>query len=318
MIPLVRPNFPDFFMNRWRDSTRRSGQFSNFGPLWHQAADVLTKMHGRKAFPCSSGTDAVALGLAAMGEDRVTNYEAFTFEATGIAARRLGAAMPIGTNTYGGATCVRTMPYGRFRASWSTQRYLVVDAAGGFGTTSSAFCTVPEDAAIAVSFHATKGFPIGEGGCLFLPLRAHEKHAYVMAAMNFGFDSNRNVVTSYATNAKLDELHCALLLAQLERGSVFRERSRRIREHSGVISEECPERLNTLPYTPGAWQSLVVVDAKNPDEVVSDLTEAGFTARRLYWPNYNRQLLTDSERNLVALPSDMSDSELEKLIEVLQ
>ncbi len=318
MIPLVRPDFPDFFMNRWREATSRSNQYSNFGPLWHEAADKLTAMHGRQAFPCSSGTEAVALGLAAMRAG-VVRYEAFTFQATRLAAQRFTVDRPLATGSKA-ADCdvaIRTLPFGSYRAEWGEQNALLIDAAGGYRHHSTVFQDMPTDAAIAVSFHATKNYPIGEGGCLFLPLGAYEDHKRAMAAMNFGFYEGE-LHSGYASNGKLDELRCAVLLAQLERRNVFDARAMRIAEHSAVLEGECPS-LGALGYVPSTYtQSLVVVSSDEPDELVEDCLAAGYASKRLYQPNPDNRLLTEEERAMVVLPSDMTDSELERLIEVLQ
>lgn len=320
-VPLVRPSLPDqaTWLPKWQHATKLSGQFSNFGPMWHEVSARLSSMTGRIALPCSSGTEAVALGIVATAADTVA-YEAFTFEATGIAARRIDRHPTVlRTNAPAEEECVvRTVPFGLHRTFRPEvgQTALVIDAAGAFDGTLD---TYPTDAVIACSFHATKNFPIGEGGCVFLPANCTWAVNTVKRAMNFGIDpATRELggLYQYRSNAKLDELHCAMLLSQLDRVTYFRERSLRIRMHSQRLAEAIPGAW--LPYDPGRAQSLVVVVHRTPAELCETLERAGFIARPVYMPNRHESLLRYEESHLVAFPSDMTDAELEALIEVAQ
>jgi dTDP-4-amino-4,6-dideoxygalactose transaminase len=178
--------------------------------------------------------------------------------------------------------------------------------------------TYPVDAFVCVSFHATKNFPIGEGGAVLLPRHATWARDQVMAAMNFGFDygsppNDRRVVPGFATNAKMDELHAALLLAQLGQVEWFADRSARIANASVDITARCPSLLR-LPYTPGSAQSLVVVAHREPARLVDGLAARGFIARRVYHPFIAEDLLTYEEARMVALPSDCNGLEMMRLV----
>jgi dTDP-4-amino-4,6-dideoxygalactose transaminase len=316
MVPLVRPSIPH--PSEWAaqfEPACATGQFSNFGPVWEQVSDRLTEMTGRVALPCASGTAAVALGILAASKQYV-EYEAFTFQATALAAKsvnRHAAGVRTGLQSEEDGCMVRTVPFGSHREFGYEAGHLVIDAAGAFGP--DAFRAYPQDAIIACSFHATKNFPIGEGGCVFLPKYDEYRAKTLRAAMNFGLDEHRNPMTlEFATNAKLDELHCALLMHQLDRESFFAERSERIGDQSWLLSKQITGAW--LPYKLGRWQSLVVVAHKDPDALVAKLAEGGFTARRMYYPYVKPHLLSYDEASLVALPSDMTNDELSKLVEV--
>lgn len=309
----------DKALARWRKSTEESGQFSNFGPLWKEAGNRLGAMTNMYAFPCSNGTEAVALAIVAMRAQKGVRYfdvEAFTFEATFAAAERFGASFRsvIRSNEKptDGHGMVRTLPFGCKRRFAGSTETTVLDAAGAFGL-ENAF---PAGFAgpIAVSFHATKNFPIGEGGCVFVPPTWAIAQEAVMQVMNFGFNGERKRVdrTRYATNAKLDELHCAILLGQLDRPDYFRKRSERIRQQSHMIQNAMTGM--SVPYERGAWQSLLVMQHSDPDGLIRYLWSAGFVARRVYCPNPYEELLLPTERDLVALPSDMTMHELESFV----
>jgi dTDP-4-amino-4,6-dideoxygalactose transaminase len=313
MIPLVRPSFPpiESWAPRWKAATDKTGQYSNYGQLWHEAAEKLRQMTGMQAFPCSSGTEAVGLAIQAAKSARDVrrfDVEAFTFEATHVAAERFNGFDRIIRSDKQSPWAVRTIPFGCGR---TLQSECIVDAAGGFGPgVASLSCP------IAVSFHATKNFPIGEGGCVFLP-QTWALSDEMVAAMNFGFDMDRkrDPHVEHVGNGKLDELRCAVLLAQLERVDYFKARSARIREHSRLLQHKINQ--TEPPYPLGAWQSLVVVQVADAAGVADDLATEGFVARPVYSPNRFPELLLPAERNLLALPSDMTAAELERLAEVL-
>jgi len=327
LIPLVRPSFPavSTFSDRWEAATKKTGVFSNFGELWHSAQLRLSELTGRFAIPVSTGTHAVTLAIAAaeatFGEAATVAFEAFTFQATALAARRIdpGAAKArtgFDNEALQRDIVVRTIPFGmrRYIEKKKNEGVLVIDAAGAFHP--DAIKQYPAEAYVAVSFHATKNFPIGEGGCVFLPRGASYAARTIMAAMNFGFDDRRNVLPGYATNAKLDELRCALLLAQLDRAEHFAARSARIRE---TVKAVCAASGGTAwaPYELGVAQSLAVVAHRDPAQLVETLFENGFVARRVFHPHLSEHLLTYDEQRLVAIPSDCTDVEIEQMARVI-
>jgi len=300
-------------LGRWHRATDKSGQYSNFGTLWHQASAQIAMMHNRAAFVCSSGTDAVRLAVFAAQQEHGfedCKYEPFTFEGTVLA---IESVIPVDDTAWVyDLPVVETIPFGCAKFI-SRSRTVVVDAAGAFGG-PGAFDNIPDDVAIAVSFHATKNFPIGEGGCVLLP--KEWQALSTIQAMNFGFDDNRVPrANGWATNAKIDELRCAVLLEQLDRIPYFQVRSARIREHSNVIQGAVGGRLG---YVPGDWQSLVVVSHQNPAEFVYHMGNQGIVARRVYMPSRHEDLLTEQQKRFVALPSDMTDNELDCVVETIK
>jgi dTDP-4-amino-4,6-dideoxygalactose transaminase len=66
---------------------------------------------------------------------------------------------------------------------------------------------------VAISFHATKSFGVGEGGCVVTT--DQELGVRVTQALNFGFYGSRSC-RSASTNGKLSEYHAAVGLAELD------------------------------------------------------------------------------------------------------
>jgi dTDP-4-amino-4,6-dideoxygalactose transaminase len=327
-IPLVRPSLPDprTFIPIWQEETERTGQYSNFGGLWEAAAYQLSELTGRRAIPVSSGTEAITLATyASMVHHDFwdVTVEAFTFEAGRIAAERLGGVAEhiATTDTRTNKTVVvRTVPFGMHRAFTGRQfdgEATVVDAAGAFGP--SMLANVRYNQPVAVSFHATKNFPIGEGGAVLLPKDWGVEADLIKRASNFGFNHARERYGSYATNAKLDELRCAMLLAQLERVEHFKARSQRIRRHTLRLIERCSDVPGiTAPYQLGAWQSLVVIGCNDAATLSARLADRGIASRRVFQPSPREDLLTPDQRNLLALPSDATDDELEHVAAAIE
>lgn len=316
MVPLVRPHLPktDDWLQEWLDATNDTGQYSNFGAMWKLAAQHLSDITGRIALPCSNGTEAVALAIMAADMPNVL-YEAFTFQATELAAKRCNrhaVAIRTGQSSELDDCVVRTVPFGVQRDFGPEAGQLVIDAAGAFGP--GAFDTYPEDAIIACSFHATKNFPIGEGGCVFLPAGWDRQARMVRAAMNFGLDEQRNYLRFLpAGNGKMDEMHAAMLVAQLRNEAYFLNRSKRIGHDSQLAVRTI--KGARLPYTPGKWQSLVVIQHPEPTALVAKLGAAGYIARQVYHPFIKPDLMTYEQARLVALPSDCTTEEFWGMLE---
>lgn len=90
---------------------------------------------------------------------------------------------------------------------------VVIDGAASFDTVArnpSAYLgTLP----VAISFHATKSFATGEGGCVICSDQAALAH--IIRSLNFGFYGERNC-RSPSTNGKMSEYHAAVGLAELD------------------------------------------------------------------------------------------------------
>ena len=86
---------------------------------------------------------------------------------------------------------------------------VVIDGAASFAGPQK-FGAIP----IAISFHATKGFGIGEGGAVICS--DAELIARTWQALNFGFEGGNREARTPSTNGKLSEYHAAVGLAQFD------------------------------------------------------------------------------------------------------
>jgi DegT/DnrJ/EryC1/StrS aminotransferase family len=289
MIRLVCPTMPDLAdVARYFRDSQEAGQYSNFGPCWHHAAARIEAMTGMLALPCSSGTMAVALAWAAKSNGELfASYSPFTFEGTRAALIMVeGGGMS--SEEWNGTESVVTYPFG-YKVPFYAG-VVVVDAAGGFCSTIgdvNKHCEDDDTVAIAVSFHATKWFPIGEGGCVLFDKRDRESYDRCRRMMNFGMDGVRVVVESWGTNGKMDELHAAMLLAQLDREETFARLAKDC--HADAMRYGSLPGLRLPPYAPNgpldqSAPSMVTVVAERPAALVHHLSSNKIAAQRGYWP----------------------------------
>lgn len=238
-IPLLVPSMPPF--ERFRDRLEAvacSGVYANFGPVSRAFEGALADRLGVATERVSVVTNATA-GIAAAlltvtgGAVGLCAMPAWTHAATAAAARLAGLRpyfLDVGADSWqlvperllsrlasAPGRVVAVMPVAPFGSridipGWTrfqarTGIPVVVDAAAGFDTWS--------DTALAsvVSFHATKGFAIGEGGAVLCPDADCGRR--LRATINLGMEAAR-VAMAPGLNGKLDEFRAAIGLAALD------------------------------------------------------------------------------------------------------
>jgi dTDP-4-amino-4,6-dideoxygalactose transaminase len=245
-VPVLKPRLPtaDAVLPYLRriDASRI---YTNFGPL---AMEFEARLCDRFRLPraafatASSGTAALVgalLARADRGDDArpFAAMPAFTFVATAVAAEqcgyrpllvdidprtwmldpealldhpdlaRIGVVIPVAP--FGKA--VPQAPWKAFEAR--TGIPVVIDGAACFEAIDAAPEEFLGDIPVALSFHATKSFAVGEGGGV--ACRDEALAQRVVRALNFGFYGSRDS-QSASINGKLSELHAAVGLAELD------------------------------------------------------------------------------------------------------
>jgi len=245
-IPVLRPQLPaaDRLLPYLRriDATRI---YSNQGPL---VQELEARLAGVLALPAggvacaSTGTAALVGGiLAAAGRASQARpfalMPAYTFVATAFAAEECGYRVRLAdvdagswmldpgqlaqdATLAGVGVVIPVAPFGRPvpLAPWSLFREqtgipVVIDGAASLDrieTTPRQFLgAIP----VALSFHATKAFGTGEGGCV--ASTDADLMPRVAQSLNFGFIRARNAEAS-GINGKMSEYHAAVGLAELD------------------------------------------------------------------------------------------------------
>jgi dTDP-4-amino-4,6-dideoxygalactose transaminase len=238
MIPLLRPEFPNLkTVEKIFSSAYRKKVFSNFGSLFDESVKQLSQIMNGEALPVTSGTTAISTALATMGaKNKRIAIPDFTHSGTllgVIQAQAKPVLFSVEPSTWIISLedlkkhwqeydmVVVVSPFGYevdFHAfeefSVKYHKPVVYDLAGAWGMfreTINPRC---------YSFHATKNFSVGEGGCVVLPNVSMWEHARKLT--NFGTNLDRSLIGDVGGNWKVDELRCALILTMLQPESLAR------------------------------------------------------------------------------------------------
>lgn len=352
-IPLFRPSLPA--PGLWWESyeqAQASGQLTNFGRNFERARGVLAELFGGHWLPCSTGTAALELALVAkLPRGSRVLVPDFTFTATINAVVRAGMKPVIGA-------CEPerlTYPADEFLLRWPLHRIDAIVVVAPFGydahleewediartlgkpliaDLAGAFPLVLKKSTAAYSLHAAKSLAIGEGGLVRFECAEEYERAKRFANFDFVIDPRtqaRIPFSVHGTNAKLDELRCALLLGQLKRYA------------SGAISREILARMELCQryeqaldgegvYLPTGALGLhshpsicALMGFAEPDDLVATLDRSGIVARRYYHPLLSASFpelprLGQSHPQLqtvVALPSRVEESEFASVVRVV-
>jgi dTDP-4-amino-4,6-dideoxygalactose transaminase len=245
-VPLLRPRLPG--ADRLLPYLRRidaNRVYSNHGPLvveFEERLEGLITPDGGAVVSASSGTAAIigailATAGRATAERPLALVPAFTFVATAVAAEACGYRIALADidaedwmlhaeaaadhpllSEVGVVVPVSTFGRPAPQAPWCafqgrTGIPVVIDGAASFDRLIGEPERYVGDIPVAFSFHATKAFGTGEGGCV---ATADEALAgSIIRALNFGFRGERDS-RSASINGKLSEYHAAVGLAELD------------------------------------------------------------------------------------------------------
>ena len=245
-IPVLKPRLPAVEqLLPYLQRIDASRVYSNFGPLAREFGERLSHHFGlpqHGVIVAASGTAALTGAILATAgrasQDRpVAIVPAFTFVATASAVEACGYRVqfadvdpddfvldPARLLTEHALDRVGlVIPVGAFgravdQAAWKAFRdetgiAVVIDGAACFEIATSSPNRTFGDIPVAISFHATKSFGVGEGGCVVT--RDLNLATRVVRAINFGFLGSRDC-QSPNINGKLSEYHAAVGLAELD------------------------------------------------------------------------------------------------------
>jgi dTDP-4-amino-4,6-dideoxygalactose transaminase len=245
-VPALRPLLPDadrlLPYLRQIDTARI---YTNWGPL---ASELERRLAGHFGLgencvvSASSGTVAL-VGAILSGAGRATPNRpfalipAYTFVATAIAVELCGYRpylVDVSADTWlldvdqlvdhpllsQTGLVVTVAAFGRPVAQEACSAFrmrtgipVVIDAGASFEAVSAEPNRYIGDIPAVMSFHATKSFATGEGGCVVTT--DPQLSTLVTRTLNFGFFADR-VCCSASTNGKMSEYHAAVGLAELD------------------------------------------------------------------------------------------------------
>jgi dTDP-4-amino-4,6-dideoxygalactose transaminase len=246
MVQVMRPLLPT--VDRLVPYLRRidaARVYSNFGPLTIEFQNRLSNHFGMSqncVVSASCGTTALMAAILATAGPATSDrpyalIPAFTFAATAIAVERCGYHSffsDIDANSWmidsdrlfnhrlldQIGIVVPVAPFGRPvpQLPWHAfQRRtgipVVIDAAASFDCFGDSQVQFIGELPVVLSFHATKSFGIGEGGCVISTDAV--LIGRVAQALNFGFHGTRDSASA-SLNGKMSEYHAAVGLAELD------------------------------------------------------------------------------------------------------
>lgn len=343
-IPLFKAKGikPSELVKNYR-SIVKSGQFANFGPFYQKSIKALEDLYPNKSFViCNNGTTSLTTILkATFAPQSRIGVPSFTFIATVSAvldAHMVPVILPCHTGTWSldlsileanssridGFIVVNPFGYkddysAYDAASEALSIPVVYDAAAGFG---QSFDT---NSPVSVSLHATKNLPIGEGGLIIL-----EKHTDLTdkckALINFGMDESKTIQYE-GTNGKLDELHCSILLTQLEDIPKLRRELDRTRNLISDYIRDLPDYGLTAISAASTPQLPIFHVGRHIDKLERLANRHWITTRRYYYPLMNKTFYgyaipsldykNEYFENFLALPKNVTKDEYSYIIESL-
>ncbi|MDF2958855.1 MAG: aminotransferase, degt/dnrj/eryc1/strs family protein [Paenibacillus sp.] len=235
------------------------------------------------------------------------------------------------------------VPYAAFGTNMETSFYqslenrgipVVIDAAASIGSRADHHFGHGFTGTVIFSFHATKGFGIGEGGLIYS--FNHEVISKLRQASNFGFNEDRES-RQVGLNGKLSEYAAAIGLATLnafqdkksKREQVFDWYLEQI-EHSRLLSSgwRLQEVRGKVAHS---FFSLLCPETSSSIDFVQKLASYGVQTRTYFSPcchqqaqfrSYPQTSLTVTEqvgRRIINLPlwEDMNQGHVRRILQVL-
>lgn len=287
--------------------------YTNFGPLntrfeaeiLRDVAPQLRQENITTVSNCTVGLE-LALQSCGVGVGARVLVPSLTFVATATAIVRSGMT-PVFADVDAGSWCLTpeiaarsassvdvVMPVSTFGVAqdmraWDefVQRYskpVIVDAAGAYGNQGAG-----ERADVVFSFHATKSFGIGEGGCVISP--SAERIGRIRMLENFGINIRVGLLEDLGTNGKLSEYHCAIGLAMFDQWEQVKAKRRRLlADYLRTLDGLCPDLQFQHRPPQGVYPLFTALLPPGCDAGVvgAALAEQCIETRRWYCPPLHR------------------------------
>jgi dTDP-4-amino-4,6-dideoxygalactose transaminase len=362
-IPVLRPLLPTAerllpYLSRI-DASRC---YTNWGPLVSElegrlAGQFRVPRHG--VVSASSGTAALVGAILATA-GRATSDRPFaimpalTFVATAIAVEQCGyqvhladvssndwmldaralSSHPMLART---GVVVPVSTYGRpvNHQAWNTFRQqtgvpVVIDGAASFEALSGEATALVSELPVALSFHATKAFGSGEGGCVITTDAGVAES--VTRSLNFGFFEDRECRAA-STNGKMSEYHAAVGLAELDTWPAKRQNFLDVADTYRQRMQEVGlgERLVAAPAVAACYVLYRSTDAREAACVKKSLTGGHVAFRSWYgtgihgqphFSSVSRDALDVTDRLaplLIGLPvaPDLAESDVARVVDAV-
>ena len=337
-VPVMRPQLPA--ADRLLPYLRRINSariYSNFGPLTIEFQRKLSdyfKIPAKSIVSASCGTTALmgAVLATAGPAAKARPYAlipAFTFAATAVAVERCGYRAYLADvdadswmldpekilshpllDRIGIVVPVAAFGQPVPQAPWlafqkRTSIPVVIDGAASFDTVSRSPAHFLQEIAVVLSFHATKSFGTGEGGCVMSTDFALVER--VAQALNFGFHMTRDSASA-SLNGKMSEYHAAVGLTELdgwpEKAAALHDVVQRYRRELSSNGLEC--RFIGWPYISGCYALFLCRSGAEADAIQKDFQLADIDFRFWYGRGLHQQThFSDNPHDSVDVTEDL-------------
>jgi dTDP-4-amino-4,6-dideoxygalactose transaminase len=364
-IPVLKPRLPAAqALLPYLERIDASRIYSNWGPLVKELGDRLSVKLGAPAgsLTCANSGMAAIVGAILATCGRATPQRPlavvpdYTFTATALAAQMCGYELVLascdaetwgftpealaahGTQLDRVGLVLPVAPYGRLiaQSGWqafqrSTGIAVVIDGAACFDLLQAGGAAAIGPLPLVLSFHATKCYGVGEGGCVITTDQHLSEN--VLRCLNFGFLESRNTAMA-GTNGKMPEYTAAVGLAELDgwdrKHRDFLEVNRAYGRHLAALAPSL--RLWGPPDISCAYVILECTGAAQAARVVQALADDRIDTRLWYgtglhdhdafraalrWDLHGSAAL--DPRVLVGLPTavDMGGDDIERICAVI-
>ena len=302
-IRFVEDKSPDWMrVQELLGRSSRAGRWANFGPVQQHFAEVVARMlnldAGRAVVSASSATSALFALIGAHAEEsgrpHVWAVSAFGFFSTAIGPLA-GRVRVVDCDVTGmiDISALSALPAESWDGLLVTDVFgaqpdfselsnlcaaagkpMIIDAAVSFPARRSPGLHASE----IVSFHHTKPWGFGEGGCAVVDAAQAEK---VRAFLNFGVGAHASLA-AFAGNGKMSDVAAALIVQRLECMPRWAEGYRRQRQRitdlalsEGLAILVTPAADVVAPHVPVLARRAVAL---------SDLPSAPFAVAKYYRP----------------------------------
>lgn len=339
-IPVLRPRLPSAeAILPYLKRIDQERVYSNWGPLVQELSERLCTTFSLPpgcVITANSGTSALMGAILAVAgyastQRRLALVPDFTFAATALAVQLCGyevVVVPCSRQSWSfspeqildyGSEVLRDVglivpvaPFGRpvSQAAWKAfQRRtgipVVIDGAACFEALMDG--DMAGDIPVALSFHATKSFGVGEGGCVVTA--APENGERVFRALNFGFFGNRDAAL-ISLNGKMSEYAAAVGLAELdgwqEKRNAYLGVFQRYRSAMGDLGRG--RRLWGPPEISSSYILLECASSAEAQALTQTLARESIDTRLWYGAGINQQSHFKHARRLADPPDGVVDA----------
>jgi dTDP-4-amino-4,6-dideoxygalactose transaminase len=165
-----------------------------------------------------------------------------------------------------------------------------------------------------ISFHHTKPWGFGEGGCVIIN---KEYESTFRSLLNFGLETNQPV-SLYATNGKMSDISAAFILDRLEKVNIYKQEYNE--QYDRIVNIASTQGFNVLGRIKPILSSNVPLISSNG---INTLVNPYILLKKYYKPLLATPNATSIYKNIVNFPchggvASLSDDQIQKCLNTIK